>query len=76
MAGGFHDGVSKLWVTRIDNRSLDVDGFDDDVEAIGALIRHALVRDHSDAMKSRIRAAVDDALKHIDEDDGPRSEGE
>lgn len=74
MAGGFHDGVSKLWVTRIDKRSLDVDGFDDEAEAIGALIRCAMVRDSSDAAKARIRAAVDDALRHMDEDSGPVSD--
>jgi hypothetical protein len=75
---GFHDGVSKVWIVRIGpGQALDVDGFPGDVEAIDRLIRHAVVRDSGEAMKARIRAAVDDALEHMDDDgEGPASEGE
>lgn len=63
-----HDGVSKLWLLRA-GRGLSVDGFKDELEAIDALIRHALVWSEGDvdARKARIQAVVDEALKHLDE---------
>lgn len=45
---------------------LELEGFKDDIEAIDALIRHALVFGSS-ATKAQIEAAVAEALKHNDE---------
>lgn len=64
---GMNDGVSNLWVVRCE-RGLDIDGFKDEFEAIDRLIRRVLVKD-GDAAKARIRAVVEDALRHMDEDD-------
>lgn len=64
--GGFCDGVSKLWIVRA-QRGLDVDGFNDEVEAIGALIRRAITWGGPD-VKARISAAVGEALRHDEED--------
>ena len=69
---GFNDGVSKLWVMRAE-RGLDIKGYDGEVGAIGALIRHLLVRTcntrHIDEVKAEIMAGVEKALRHMDEVD-------
>lgn len=62
--GGLRDGVSKLWILRAEC-GLDMDGYRDEIEAIDALVRMALVRGTVDA-KPKIEAAVAEALKHLD----------
>lgn len=62
---GMHDGVSKLWVVRA-NEGLDVDGYKDESEAIGALIRQALSFGPLET-RAKIEAAVAKALTHLDE---------
>lgn len=71
---GMNDGVSKLWILRR-HGSLDVDGYHDEPEAIGALVRHAVSFSRPEeraALKARIRVIVDRALRHDepDEEDG------
>lgn len=71
---GFSDSVSNVWVVR-SGHGLDVEGFPSEIGAIDRLIRQALVRGGAD-MKPKIESAVAEALKHLDERDGPISEGE
>lgn len=71
---GFSDGVSTVWILRA-GKSLDVDGYETDLCAIQALIRRALVRGGPE-MKPWIMEAVDAAMRHLDDADGPASEGE
>lgn len=61
------DGVSKLWVLRIDRGALDLHGVKDRVEAIDHLIRCEMVADRSLSNKEKLRAAVESALKHMDD---------
>lgn len=63
------DGVSKLWVMRIDRGTLNLHGVKDRVEAVDHLIRCEMLADNSDDNKARVRAAVELALKHMDEDE-------
>jgi hypothetical protein len=64
---GVIDGVSKLWILRIAGGALNLHGVKDRVEAIDHLIRCEMLADDSDASKARVRAAVEEALKHMDE---------
>lgn len=61
---GISDGVNKLWILRT-NRGLDVDGYKDEIGAIDALVRQALINCGPE-IKSKIEAAVAEALKHLD----------
>lgn len=65
---GLHDMVSKLWIIRRDS-GLDVEGYTDEVSAIGALVRRSLVRNSQnvEAQKAAIMAAVEKALTHLDD---------
>ena len=64
MSNGIHDGVSKLWVmNRVDGWAM-TSGFKTEVEAIDHLVRVALVKRVS---PETVRAAVEHALKHLDE---------
>jgi hypothetical protein len=71
---GFSDGVSTVWIVRA-GKGLEVDGYETDLCAIEALIRRALVRGGPE-MKTGVMEAVDAAMRHLDEGDGPASEGE
>jgi hypothetical protein len=64
---GIIDGVSKLWVMRYRRGALDLAGFATNLEAVEQLVRIEMVADDSEANKARIRAAVEFALKHMDE---------
>jgi hypothetical protein len=71
---GLSDGVSKLWILRAGS-GLNIQGHKDDLEAIDALIRHALVFGPAD-MKRRIEKTAANALKHLEDETrkGPESE--
>lgn len=61
---GMHDGVSKVWIMRADF-GLNITGCKSDIEAIDALIRHALTFGPPET-KAAIEAAVAEALTHLD----------
>jgi hypothetical protein len=71
---GFSDGVSTVWIVRA-GKGLEVDGYETDFCAIEALIRRILARGGPE-MKAGIMESVDAAMRHLDETDGPASEGE
>ncbi len=78
---GYSDGVSKLWILTIDRRALDVEGYTDEHEAIDRLIRHRLTfttwsNEALEAEKAHIRAKVEKALTHLDDDEKEDSEDE
>jgi hypothetical protein len=62
-SNGIHDSVRKLWVMNRDH-GLDLSGFKTELEAIDHLVRVALVKRVS---KERVRAAVEEALTHLDD---------
>lgn len=61
------DGVSKMWLLRIDH-GLDIFGAENHVELLDHLIRREMIEDDSDINKARVRAAVEHALKHMDDE--------
>lgn len=65
---GLHDGVSRVWILRM-RGGLDLEGFNDEREAIDRLIRRALL---AGVTREKIEATVAKALKHLDEDE-PRA---
>jgi hypothetical protein len=66
MMAGMHDGVSRIWVTRI-QRGFCIDGYKDDCEAIDAIVRHALVFGPPET-RTRLEAVFANAIQHLDED--------
>lgn len=64
---GMHDGVSRLWIMRA-RGGLQIEGFRDEVEAIGDLIRHALTFGPPET-RAKIEAAYADAIKHLEDEE-------
>lgn len=68
---GLSDGVSKLWILRKD-RSLNIDGYKTEAEAIAHLVRFALVfaaDADRETIRDQIREAFEQAMAPDSEDE-------
>jgi hypothetical protein len=61
---GISDGVSKVWIQRFENRSMHMDGFANDYDAIMSLVQRCVSRDDSTAL-NKIQSLIEEFREHL-----------